>query len=90
MNLPASSDASTRARESGTILVILLILIALFTVITLSASHSLTRLRTEVLSLEKRQSVLHEAASAGPPTTVRPEGPTMRAAEPPKPDAAPR
>lgn len=36
-------------------MVILLILLALFTVITISSSHSLSRLRREVLSLEQRQ-----------------------------------
>ncbi len=54
MKLPSPSDVSVRARESGTIIVILLILIALFTVITIGSSYSLSRLRKEVLSLEHR------------------------------------
>ncbi|MBL9138142.1 MAG: hypothetical protein JNK85_19900 [Verrucomicrobiales bacterium] len=79
MNLPKPPSASARPGESGTILVILLILISLISVITLGASHSLARLRTEVLSLEQR----HAARTAANPPGQSAEGPVPREAHEP-------
>lgn len=64
MNLRPRHSTKARTSESGSIVVILLVLISIFTVITLGASHSLARLRAEVLALEQRQA----ARLAGPGT----------------------
>lgn len=78
MNLSSSRAASVRARESGTIIIVLLILLALFTVITIGSSYSLSRLRKEVLAVEQRQAARiapRKASSPGSPPTIRPEVP---------------
>jgi hypothetical protein len=78
-------STSPPAGESGTIIVILLILISLISVITIGASHSLARLRTEVLALEQRHAARTNATTFSKPDGTPSPNPGLPATESPAP-----